>query len=271
MPSSRRLLVASAKGGVGKSTTALGLAAAFAERNERVLLVDLDITSRSLDMLTGASDMTVRDIADLMISDDPAADIRRICTHPFEKYPELSFIAACSPERLSELSRQSEKTEEMLLREAVVRLCGCGDYDRIICDTGGGCRIPAAVADLFDFTVIVSEQSMTSIRAAEYAASCLERAGARQMRLVVCGFDLTSVRREKRAGVIEMIDASALQCAGVVPFDKKLQRAQDSGCLPGEKSLSQTAYRNIARRLTGYDVPLFSGMKKLSGKRRASF
>ena len=267
MPSSRRLLVASAKGGVGKSTTALGLAAAFAERNERVLLVDFDITSRSLDMLTGASDMTVRDIADLITSDDPAADIRRIGTHPFEKYPEFSFIAACSPERLSELSRQSEKTEEMLLREAVVRLCGCGDYDRIICDTGGGCRIPAAVADLFDFSVIVSEQSMTSVRAAEYAAACLERAGARQMRLVVCGFDLTSVRREKRAGVIEMIDRCALPCLGVVPYDRKLQKAQDNGRLPDAGSLSAAAYANIAARLSGTETPLFCGMGALYRRR----
>ena len=56
MPSYSRLLVASAKGGVGKSTTALGLAAAFARSGRRVLLADLDVTSRSLDMLTGASD-----------------------------------------------------------------------------------------------------------------------------------------------------------------------------------------------------------------------
>ena len=267
MPSSRRLLVASAKGGVGKSTTALGLAAAFAERNERVLLVDLDITSRSLDMLTGASDMTVRDIADLLTPGDPAADIRRICTHPFEKYPEFSFLAACSPERLTDLAVQTGKTEEMLLREAVIRLCGYGEYDRLICDTGGGCEIPAAVADLFDFTVIASEQSLTSVRAAEYAAARLERAGAGHLRLVICGFDLTSVRREKRAGVIEMIDRCSLPCLGVVPYDRKLQKAQDNGRLPDAGSLSAAAYANIAGRLAGKETPLFHGMGALYRRR----
>jgi septum formation inhibitor-activating ATPase MinD len=125
------------------------------------------------------------------------------------------------------------------------------------------------IADLFDLVLIPSEQSQTSIRASEYAAGAID--ADVPMRLIVCSFDLNAVKRENRAGVIEMIDASALQCAGVVPYDKTLQRAQDKGRLPAEKSLSAIAYRNIARRLTGYDVPLFSGMKKLSGKRRAAF
>lgn len=265
MPSCSRLLVASAKGGVGKSTTALGLAAAFARKNKRVLLVDLDITSRSLDMLTGASDMTVRDVADLLT--DPAADVRRVCTQPFEEYPNLSFIAACSPDRLAGLAEMYGKREETLIREAVIRIIEWGEYDMLICDTGGGCEIPAAAADRFDFTIITSEQSLTSVRAAEYAASRLERAGAVQMRLVICGFDLTSVRREKRAGVIEMIDRCALPCLGVVPFDRKLQKAQDNGELPDERSLSATAYANIAGRITGVETPLFHGMGALYRRR----
>src|SRR5512140_3082955 len=38
----RRLVIASQKGGVGKTTVALNLAVAFAERGRRTLLVDLD-------------------------------------------------------------------------------------------------------------------------------------------------------------------------------------------------------------------------------------
>jgi len=265
MPSCSRLLVASAKGGVGKSTTALGLAAAFARTNKRVLLADLDITSRSLDMLTGASDRTVRDVADLLT--DPGADIRRVCTQPYEEFPDFSFIAACSPDRLSDLAEMRGKRERELIREAVTRIVVHGAYDILICDTGGGCEIPAAVADLFDFTLITSEQSLTSVRAAEYAASRLERAGAVQMRLVICGFDLTSVKREKRAGVIEMIDRCALPCLGVVPYDRKLQKAQDNGELPDERSLSAAAYANIAGRIAGVETPLFHGMGALYRRR----
>lgn len=281
MPSCRRLLIASAKGGVGKSTTALGLAAAFARRGMRVLLVDLDITSRSLDMLVGASDMTVRDIADL-VSDTHdthdthdrvghatavATDIREVCTKPFDELP-LSFIAACSPERLGALAAVHGVREITLLRCAVERILECADrYDVLVCDTGGGCEIPAAVCDLFDRTMITSEQSMTSVRAAEYAAARLERAGARGMRLVICSFELSTVKREKRAGIIEMIDRSALPCLGVVPFDRRLRRWQDNGELPPERSLSSAAYANIADRIVGKETPLFYGMGTLYRRR----
>ncbi len=267
MPSYSRLLVASAKGGVGKSTTALGLAVAFAREGKRVMLIDLDVTSRSLDMLTGASDMTVRDISDTVCGSSP----REAAVHPIEKYPEIAFIAACSGERVSVLANERDTSIEKLVREMVKQITADCEFDVLICDTGGGCDIPIAIADLCDFTIITSEQGLTSVRAAEYAAARLEKAGASQMRLVICGFDLTAVKREKRAGVVEMIDRSSLPCVGVVPYDRKLQRAQDEGVIPSEKSLSSMAYTNIAKRISGTEIPLFHGMGKLYRKRTLAF
>ncbi len=270
MPSYSKLLVASAKGGVGKSTTALGLAAAFASMGKQVLLVDLDVTSRSLDMLTGASDLTVRDLADLLV-DDALLDVNDVCSHPMEGLPGLAFLAACSVDRLNVLSETDGLQPERLLRRAVERILAWGKFDLLICDSGGGCDIPAALADLFDFILITAEQSMTSIRAAEYAASRLEKAGGTTMRLVICGFDAVAVKREQRAGVIAMIDRSALACLGVVPFDRTLQRAQDNGELPGKRALSTMAYANIAGRLLGVETPLFHGMGQLYRRRALAF
>ena len=106
-----------------------------------------------------------------------------------------------------------------------------------------------------------------SARAAEYAASQLEKNGADAVRLVVCSFDIAAVKKENRAGIIEMIDSCALACVGVVPFDSELQKAQDKGALPDEDALSSIAYRNISRRIAGFDTRLFSGMGKIEKKR----
>ena len=162
MPSYSRLLVASAKGGVGKSTTALGLAAAFARKNKRVLLADLDITSRSLDILAGAESMTTADTADIASGSVPAV-------RPFDSLPNLNLVPACSPERLASEAERQDLTREALLRRIMTDAMA-EPYDMFICDTGGGVGTASAIADLFDMVLIPSEQSQTSIRAAASSA-----------------------------------------------------------------------------------------------------
>lgn len=272
MPSYNRLLVASSKGGVGKSTTAIGLAAAFASDDFRsdfspnVLLLDLDVSSRSLDLLAGCEDRALFDIGDVLDDDPTHAAVTNVWG-----LQRLSLIRACTASKLRSLASERGVSEMTAVRMITEKILTCGAYDIVVCDTGGGLEIAAAVADLFGFTVITSEQSRTSIRSAEYAAHQLSEAGADVMRLVICSFDLFAVKKEKRAGVIEMIDSSSLQCAGVVPFDRKLQSAQDKGTIPDKKSPSQTAYRNIAKRIMGYDVPLFSGIKSVEKKKHLAF
>jgi septum formation inhibitor-activating ATPase MinD len=52
-----------------------------------------------------------------------------------------------------------------------------------------------------------------------------------------------------------------------VPKDRTLLLAQETGRMPGEKSRAGTAFANIAKRILGEDVRLFSGMRKIRTKR----
>ncbi len=264
MPSYHRLLVASSKGGVGKSTTALGLAAAYARSGKRVLLVDLDFTSRSLDLLTGAEHDRVFDFGDVMRGEE----VLRAVLRPCAELPDLMLIPACASSVPMEVGRERDVDPDEVIREAMERILASDGWDIVIGDTGGGLSAAEAVVSLFDMTLIAAEQIRTSIRAAEFAAAELESRGAKALKMVICAFDLTAVRRDKRAGIIEMIDSSSLGCVGVIPFDKKLVSRQDRGILPEENSLVAGACRNIAGRLSGRDVPLFSGMRKYEKKRR---
>lgn len=71
------LAIVSRKGGVGKTTTAVGLAAAFAERGGRVLLLDLDPqASATLSLGVARSDLSPS-AADLLLRDMPLAEVIR--------------------------------------------------------------------------------------------------------------------------------------------------------------------------------------------------
>ena len=264
MPQIRKLLVASSKGGVGKSTAALGVAAEFAKLGKRVILADTDCTSRSLDLLTGCEDRALFNLADLIDGDDP----EKIGVVPYASLPELRLIPAPTVRRLRELCHERDMTEAELMWACVGALDDWDGYDLLVCDTGGGLDAACSTASFFDRVLVVSGQSQTSVRAAEYAASRLERCGNAQLRLCVCGFDLSAVRKEKRAGLIEMIDASSLQLEGVIPFDPGLALCQDRGQLPPRNSPVTVACRNIALRILGRDVPLFEGMPALARRRQ---
>ena len=264
MPGYERILVASSKGGVGKSTAALGLAAEFARLGKRSLLLDLDVTSRSLDLLTGCADNALFTFADLLSGTSPETAV----TRPFPSLPGLMLLPAPASRRLAELEEERGISAADLIREGLDKILAWEGFDILVCDTGGGLDLACAAAPYFPFILVAAEQSQTSIRAAEYAASRLERCGGRAIRLCVCAFDLSAVKKEKRAGVIEMIDASSLQCVGVIPFDPRLQKIQDAGQLPPRQSPVTAACRNIARRLMGYDVRLFDGIPALSRRRR---
>ena len=76
-PSPRIIAVANQKGGVGKTTTAINLAAALVERGARVLLVDLDPQGNAS---TGLGiDVKDRHLTtyDLLMDDTPVADVIR--------------------------------------------------------------------------------------------------------------------------------------------------------------------------------------------------
>ena len=58
------IVIASGKGGTGKSTVAVGLATAFVNRNYKVLLVDCDCGMRGLDIMLDVEKDIVFDASD---------------------------------------------------------------------------------------------------------------------------------------------------------------------------------------------------------------
>ena len=62
----RKILIASGKGGVGKTTVASGLARALALLNLTVCVVDADMGLNNLDLVMGIEDKVVFDLADCM-------------------------------------------------------------------------------------------------------------------------------------------------------------------------------------------------------------
>ena len=121
--------IANQKGGVGKTTTAVNLAACLAERRKRVLLVDLDPQANATSGL-GVAKREGDSIYDVLLSDAP--DLAPIIQHTADK--RLDLIA--SEVNLAGAEIDVARSENYLgrLSAALAPLAARADYDYILLD-----------------------------------------------------------------------------------------------------------------------------------------
>jgi chromosome partitioning protein len=122
------LCIANQKGGVGKTTTAVTLAAGMARRGRRVLLVDLDIQGSASATLGVAAEEGAPSVADVLISDRPLADVvRPTATKNLFVAPAGDLLATVDLHLASAMAR------EYVLDRALKGVRG--QYDEVVIDT----------------------------------------------------------------------------------------------------------------------------------------
>lgn len=250
------VMIASSKGGIGKSTVALGIGTALCRRGKKVLLCDLDLSSPCLDMLTGAEDSVIYTVADIVLGRCSVADA--VIT-PYKGIGLQLLAAPAVPETIEE-----ELGYASMLADAVISAARSLESDFVILDTGAGISIGAAAAAMVaDRALVVAGHSPISVRSAESTARRLRDMGVEDLRLIINSFDSRGVcGAAERKGVLSIIDASGLPLIGVVPYDYSLALSQEKKA--GARGMeAMFAFDNIARRLMRKNVPLFSGMKKM--------
>ena len=95
----------------------------------------------------------------------------------------------------------------------------------------------------------------------------VEELGGIPARLIISCFEERAAEDGIRAGLIEIIDRTHVRTLGVVPKDRALLLSQETGKMPEEKSRAAAAFANIAKRILGEDVRLFTGMRKIRTRR----
>lgn len=252
----RYILITSCKGGVGKSTCAVNIAAALALRGMRVLLCDCDFDMRCLDLMLGIENEVLYDLYDIAvgrISADKA--IMKV-----ERIEGLDFIAA-------PFHGGSELRSEML-KKVFMEAADHGRYDYILFDTPG-----ALVSDellemgLADMAMIVASHQPTSLRAADKTGEYLAKWQINEQRLIINSFDLDAAIKQKRPGINEIIDRTFIRLGGIVPYDRMLMLTAENGELIRDGN-TFAAFDNIACRIMGRYVPLFENFKGFSARRK---
>jgi chromosome partitioning protein len=140
--------VISRKGGVGKTTTAVSLAAALAERDRRVLLVDLDSQASASMSLGVPPDQLSPSSADLLLRTARAADIARPTS-----IENLSLITASVDLMDADVQLGSYRGRHLRLRSVLAPMVDA--YDDIFLDCPPGLAVVPANALVAAHTFLV--------------------------------------------------------------------------------------------------------------------
>ncbi len=235
-------LITSGKGGSGKSTVSAYLGGALVRRGLRVLLLEMDAGLRSLDIMLGANERAVFDLADVLTGRMDPGRAAVECAYQ----PGLWLLPAAADAGFL------PKTE------ALRRFCReAGEtYDTVLLDTpaglGDGLKVSAAVADS---ALVITTPDPVSVRDAAGAAGLLFEAGISNTKLIINRLP------EKPSQMLvpdldAVIDQVGAQLIGVIPEDKELMWASANGLPLSPGSLAAWEFDGIAARVEGCYVPL---------------
>ncbi|MBQ7714693.1 MAG: P-loop NTPase [Clostridia bacterium] len=258
----QKIIVASSKGGVGKTTVSLGVAEALTSLGKTVLLCDLDFENRCLDLFMGIENAAFYNVADIVLSDVPPEKA------VIGNGRGLYFLAAPAGVGLSETKKDGSVTTDELT-DALKKTVDVFDVDFVIFDTGTGKAVPLALAGAFPGSkaLVVASHQAASTRAAESTASLLEKHGVIEARLVISSYEPKEAAKQERSGLIDIIDSSRVRLIGVIPYDRSLMLSHERGVKPSPDSPAAAAFRNTAARICGKSVRLFDGIPSVNRKK----
>jgi septum site-determining protein MinD len=237
--------VTSGKGGVGKTTATANIGAALASNGKKVVCIDADIGLRNLDVVLGLENRIVYDLVDIV---EGRCRLRQAMIRD-KHLNELYLIPAAQTRDKSAVSPSD-----------MVRLCDelRPDYDYIMIDSPAGIErgFRNAIAPA-DIVLVVTNPEVSAVRDADRIIGLIEAEEKGPARLVINRIKPEMVKRGDMLSADDVLELLAVELIGLIPEDEHVVMSTNQGSpiVLNGKSKAGEAFRSIARRLDGEEVP----------------
>lgn len=230
------ITIASGKGGVGKTTTAINLGAALNGFGRNVIVVDANLTTPNVGLHLGAPLVPVS-LNHVLYGKAKIADAI------YEHESGTKIV----PSSLS--IKDLRNLEHGKLKEVTKRLRRMADF--IILDSAAGLGEEAVAAlEAGDEVILVTNPEIPAVTDALKASKLAEQLGKKVSGVVVTRFTGEKVQMP----ISNILDMLELPLLGIVPEDKNVARAvvmKDALLHVAPKSKAARAYRMLAAKIMG--------------------
>lgn len=234
----KKIVFASGKGGVGKSTIATSVADRLYSRGNKVMMIDCDIGLRSLDIMLNLSGKIVYDWSDVIFNRCQAKDAMVYDESPVLLAAPLSDVEV-TPEDMQKLVKRYEKAFDYIVIDAPAGI-------------GKGFKLALAMAD---DVILVSTPDVVCARSAGVAAEHIYEAGI-EPRLIINKFNKIETLKGNQMNIDAVIDATGSRLIGVIPEEKAFAYCVLGGEVPDEGLKAIRAVDRIIRRINGENINL---------------
>lgn len=261
------IVITSGKGGVGKTTTTANIGTALASLGKKVVVVDGDTGLRNLDVLMGLENRIVYTIIDVL---EERCRLKQALIKD-KRFSNLFLLPTAQTKDKNDIS-----SEDMLMLIGELKK----EFDYVIIDCPAGIEQGFENAIIgADRAIVVVNPEITSVRDADRVIGKLDAKGIEDHRLIVNRLNYEMVQRGDMLGIDDIIEVLSIKLIGVVPDDKHITVSTNKGepIVLDDKALSGQAFKNIANRILGEEVPfldlndntggIFSSLKKFFMKK----
>ena len=234
------ILVASGKGGTGKTAVTANLGALLAKQGHKVALLDMDMGMRNLDLYLGLENRVVYNIMDVLSG---ICRIKRALIRD-RRFENLYLMSACP--------RKDNRDITPLHMEILCRkLKKDFDYIFIDCPAGIGSGLDISIGGA-DRVLLVTEADVAAIRDADILNRYLKKAGLTNTSYIVNKVRVDLMAERLVPDLREISEMLGSKLVGTIQFDDNIYISTNRGIpiVSKEGTYIEENFCKILKRLT---------------------
>lgn len=213
----KSILIASGKGGTGKTMFAVNLGATLVNNGKKVLIIDMDLGLRNLDLYLGVENNVVYDVYDVM---------KGVCRIRQAIIQDKRF------ENLHMMSASPNKEDGTLTPLHMKVLCSKlkDKYDYILIDAPSGIDDAVTIASAgADMAIIVTNPEYSAIRDADALDRELVKLGIQDRYVVLNKIVADLINMGYAPSLMEVTEMLRPALIGAIQFDENIQISTNLG------------------------------------------